>query len=154
MCIICNNNYNINTTSIDCSNCPLVTTIPDGLINLKTLNCSNCQLITHIPKYLINLEYIYCLHCPILTFIPNEFVKLIVLNCSNCHLLISIPKKVSYLNCIRCNWLKESYENDKIYERQIKKLIKIQRLFKFRKIKLNLSIDIINYILKKYYLVI
>ena len=137
MCIICRNEYDINTTSLNCSNCPLLTNIPNELIQLTLLYCDNCPLLTHIPKEFNKLTGLRCSNCPLLTHIPNEFNKLAILICSDCH------------------WLKQSYKNnEKLYEKQINNLLIIQRLFKLKYFQKNLSVqtDIIKYIFMGYYL--
>ena len=57
MCIICRNEYTVETTCINC--CYNVTEIPSSLINLTHLYCQNTE-ITVIPDTLVNLTHLYC----------------------------------------------------------------------------------------------
>jgi hypothetical protein len=154
MCIICDISdisILINLTELNCSDCPLLTSIPYTLINLKSLNCSDCPLLTSIPSTLVNLKSLNCSDCPLLTSIPNTLINLIGLHCSDCPLLTSIPDtlvNLIYLDCsgnrlittvpfiLRtynprihiyyddCPWI--NYNKDK----NIRKLITLQRFVK------------------------
>jgi hypothetical protein len=87
MCIICqtpNVQELVGLTTLNCSNCPLLTAIPKELVGLTALYCWNCPLLTAIPKELVRLTTLYCYKCPLLTAIPKEFVGLTGLNCSGC----------------------------------------------------------------------
>jgi hypothetical protein len=95
-----------------------------SLINLTGLDCSYCPLLTSIPDTLINLINLYCHNCPLLTSIPSNFIKLIFLNCDSCSLLTSIPSSVVYLICYKCPWI------DSNKTKNIQKLITIQRFIK------------------------
>ena len=57
MCIICNNEFTVDTTEITC--CYSVSVIPDNLVNLTRLYCSFTK-ITVIPDNLVNLTYLNC----------------------------------------------------------------------------------------------
>ena len=70
MCVICEGEYSIDDTELDCSNCPQLTTIPATLTNLTRLDCSNCPQLTTIPATLTKLTHLYCHNCPQLTAIP------------------------------------------------------------------------------------
>ena len=110
-----------------CSNCPLLTGIPDTLINLFNLDYDDCPLSTSIPDTLVNLTYLDCSNCPLLTSIPDTLVNLEELLCSNCPLLTSIPDtlvNLTELDCINCPWI------DKNKTKNIQKLITFQRFVK------------------------
>ena len=72
MCIICKyGSGEIKTLDglkrLDCSDCPLLTTIPN-IEGLKTLKCYNCPLLTTIPN-IEGLKVLDCFSCP---WLPNE----------------------------------------------------------------------------------
>ncbi len=92
-------------TRLDCSGCPLLTSIPDTLVNLTFLDCSGCPLLTSIPDTLVNLTTLVCCHCPLLTSIPDTLVNLTRLSCYNCPLLTSIPDtlvNLTFMDCYNC----------------------------------------------------
>ncbi len=98
----------VNLTELFCYNCPLLATIPDTLVNLTRLYCFNCPLLVSIPDTLINLTRLNCSHCPLLASITGTLVNLTGLVCSYCPLLTSIPDtlvKLLYLHCYDCYWL-------------------------------------------------
>ena len=69
MCIICNNNYDPNDlTYLDCSDCLVITMLPENLPNLKYLVISNSN-ITTIPSY-PQLSGLYCLNTNI-EYLPD-----------------------------------------------------------------------------------
>ena len=49
MCKICRNESLEGLTILDCSNCPLLTSIPN-IKGLKDLVCFDCPLLTSIPN--------------------------------------------------------------------------------------------------------
>jgi len=57
MCIICRNEYDLETlTQLNCSGCLDITSIPETLVNLTTLDCDYCPNLTSIPDTLVNLR--------------------------------------------------------------------------------------------------
>lgn len=100
MCQICNNQFE-GLRWLDCSNCSLLTSIPN-IGGLEHLNCSNCPSLTSIP-IIENLAILECANCPLLTNIPN-IEGLGELNCSNCSILNNIPnfKNLKDLDCSNC----------------------------------------------------
>ena len=93
MCVICEGEYSIDDTELDCSNCPQLTTIPATLTNLTRLDCSNCPQLTTIPATLTNFIYLDCSSCPQLTTIPATLTNFTYLDCDNCPQLIQIKAK-------------------------------------------------------------
>ena len=57
MCIICTNEYTVDTTEIIC--CRNVIEIPDTLVNLTHLFCCSTN-VTVIPDTLVNLVNLIC----------------------------------------------------------------------------------------------
>ncbi len=111
MCQICEARQNnrvgefVNLTRLNCSNCPLLTSIPDTLVNLTHLHCYNCPLLSSIPNSLVNLYYLDCDKCPLVASIPDTLADLTFLYCSNCPLLTSIPDtlvNLATLVCVYC----------------------------------------------------
>ncbi len=124
MCQICDGGCNETITILDCSNCPLLTSIPD-LPNLTQLDCSNCSLLVTISA-LPSLTRLECYKCPLLATI-SALPSLTELNCSNCPLLAAIPTlpsltrlycsycprlaaipahpRLIYIDCHGCPWL-------------------------------------------------
>jgi hypothetical protein len=105
MCIICTmSDYTtlINLKTLNCSDCPLLTSIPNTLVNLTRLGCVNCPLLTSIPDTLINLKIVDFISCPLLTSIPDTLVNLKIISCFNCPLLTSIPDTLVNLKIISC----------------------------------------------------
>ena len=47
-----------------------------SLEHLQSLNCLNCPHLTSIPQSLVNLQRLDCINCPLLTSIPPSLVKL------------------------------------------------------------------------------
>jgi hypothetical protein len=115
-----------NLTYLNCSNCPLVTTIP-ALANLTELNCYNCPLLTTIPA-LANLAGLDCSNCPLLATIP-ALANLIRLYCANCPLLTAIPAlaNLTELNCADCPWL---IQNAHVYPAHQPSVARIQNWFR------------------------
>jgi hypothetical protein len=114
MCIICqtpNVQELVGLTTLNCSNCPLLTAIPKELVGLTALYCWNCPLLTAIPKELVGLTSLYCHNCPLLTAIPKELVNLTTLDCGDSPLLTAIPKELvwlTWLYCPGCPWLPQN----------------------------------------------
>ena len=142
MCVICRGELKGDETELDVSNCKTLTNIPI-LPNLIYLYCSKCPLLTSIP-ILPNLIRLDCFKCPKLINIPI-LNNLIYLDCNNCHLLTNIPilNNLISVDCSSCNLLIEVpvatcicidncvwLNNNKRRKRQIKKLIKLQRIVK------------------------
>ncbi len=92
----------VHLTYLNCSRCPLLTSVPDTLVNLNSLNCYNCPLLISIPDTLVNLIDLCCSECPLLISIPDTLVNLTYLDCYNNPLLASIPDtlvNLTYLSC-------------------------------------------------------
>jgi uncharacterized paraquat-inducible protein A len=104
MCIICGNEDLDGLKTLDCSDCPLLTNIPQ-INGLQTLSCYNCPLLTSVPR-IDGLRKLYCFKCPLLTNIPliNSLQTLI---CRNCPLLTNIPhiNGLQTLYCCQCHLL-------------------------------------------------
>jgi len=132
MCRICYKDFDINTTKLECSYCPRLTTIP-FLPKLTELDCSNCLRLTSIPS-LLNLTRLFCSYCPI-TSIPS-LPNLIALDCTECQLTsISLPKLIE-LNYSGCRWLNiESEITNRliVIQRRFRQLIKYYRFVRFIK---------------------
>jgi dsRNA-specific ribonuclease len=88
MCVICEKKYNITDTTLNCSNCEKITTIP-SLPKLEILDCHNCCNLVVIPTIskLVNINCHSCNKLNILNYYPN----LRYLNTANCPNL-KIPK--------------------------------------------------------------
>jgi uncharacterized paraquat-inducible protein A len=99
----------------------------DDLKGIVKLNCSDCPLITKIPN-IKGLKELYCSNCPLLTEIPN-IQGLVKLRCNNCPLLAEIPNinGLKELYCRGCYWLNVRNLN---YASNISKLIVLQRFVK------------------------
>ena len=84
MCIICEKKYKVDITTLDCSNCKQITTIPHlpKLLQLDCHNCINLSYISNIPS-LTNINCHGCANLKILNYYPN----LKYLNTANCPLL-------------------------------------------------------------------
>jgi len=107
-----------NLITLDCSNCPNLTSIP-YLPSLVRLSCDNCPNLTSIP-ILTNLIDLDCRSCPNLTSIP-ELKNLTRLYCDNCPILTKIPKNnFQEIYKFNCKWLEPD-------QKRINKLIKVQR---------------------------
>ena len=102
MCIICQGDYDEKMTELDCSNCPLITRIPDTLTSLTYLYCYGCPLLTHIPDTLTPLTILYRSNCPLLTHIPDTLTSLTYLDCSDYPLLSHIPDTLTSLTGLDC----------------------------------------------------
>ena len=115
MCILCQHgeNYMDDSTTLDCSRCTSLTTIP-RLDNLTRLDCSGCPSLTSISR-LDNLTRLYCYECTSLTTIPR-LDNLIRLDCSGCTSLTSIPhlNNVIRLDCYGCTSLTTIPEMDNL----------------------------------------
>jgi hypothetical protein len=121
----------VNLTNLNCYEYPLLTHIPDTLVDLTNLNCDECHVLTHIPDTLVRLTSLDCSYRPLLTHIPGTLVRLTVLDCSYCPLLTHIPDVGSYLLtwCYGCKWLDI---NNYTYNKNILNLVSCQRIFKNR----------------------
>lgn len=162
MCIICktkNIEDIINNITIDCRNCPLITTIPSKLTKIYQLFCSNCPLLTTIPLKLLNLTYLDCSYCPLLTTIPLKLPNLMTLNCSYCPLLTTIPLLPSIRSITRhnCKWLNNP-SNDSyninishllVCQQIVKKYLTIRRIRRIRE-NIPLLTDLTNIIINYY----
>jgi hypothetical protein len=87
MCIICktkNIKDIVHLTTIECSYCRLLQSIPKELVNLKNLDCSGCKLLQNIPTELVNLKELSLYKCPLILNILKELVNLVKLECSYC----------------------------------------------------------------------
>jgi len=98
MCIICTNEYTVDTTYIEC--CSEVTVIPDTLVNLTFLYCTSTK-ITVIPDTLVNLTNLYCNDTKI-TKIPDNLVNLSKLYCSDTNITV-IPDTLVNLTELYCS---------------------------------------------------
>lgn len=135
----------INLTFLACNSCTLLVNIPHTLINLHQLYLNDCVFITKLSKSFINLCRLSCSNCPYIIYIPDDYIRLTRLWCFNCTYLLSYPNnKYLFINDDNCNWLDKS---------NIRKIIILQRLFKLKKIKLNIHANIIKYILFNYYII-
>ena len=98
--------------ALDCSNCPLLTTLPELPQSLAHLVCYNCPLLTTLPELQQSLEGLLCSNCPLLTTIPELPQSLTWLDCDNCPNLIFIPESAlkyissELLETINSNYLK------------------------------------------------
>lgn len=104
MCKICNNDNLEGLKELDCTNCPLLTIIPN-IKGLKRLKCSNCPLLT-IISYIKGLRTLWCSNCPLLKTIPN-IEGLEYLYCNNCTLITEIPnigELNKYINYLEINY--------------------------------------------------
>ena len=132
MCRICTDPLEslVNLTYLDCSYCPLLTSIPPELVNLTQLYCSHCPLLTSIPPTLVKLTYLNCSNCPLLTSIPPTLVNLTDLYCFHCPLLTAIPHELVHLialSCYGCPWL---VRNAAAYPLHLPAVSRIQTWFK------------------------
>src|SRR5947199_266313 len=134
MCIICKNKKLKGLKILDCSNCPLLTSIPQ-IEGLQTLYCCNCPLLTTIPQ-IKGLQILDCWNCSFLTTVP-QIEALQVLNCSNCPMLTTVPQIEGLIViCFDCKWLKtdiyfnESITKLKIIQSWFKKILLSKRLMK------------------------
>ena len=103
----------------------------EDIKHITELNCSNCPLLQSIPKELVSLTELNCFSCPLLKCIPNELVNLIKLDCSDCPLLQSIPNEfvnLTELDCSDCPWLKYNMNNN--YNSNLTKLLLLQKWFR------------------------
>ena len=160
MCIICSSKHDLNflknIEELNCSGCPLLTTLPKNMPKLKILNCfecisltmlpkntpklklidcSGCPLLTELPEKLPLLRELYCIQCPLLTRLPENLPLLRELNCSGCPLLTHLPKNTPnlLLYCIDdCYWLEP--ENVKLGIQIQNWYIRRQFLFKHKKL--------------------
>jgi Leucine-rich repeat (LRR) protein len=87
---------------LNCSGCPMLTNIPETLLDLYTLNCQDCPLLRNIPGTLVKIYSLECYGCLLLTEIPRTFVKLEKLECGNCPLLTKIPETLVRLKTLDC----------------------------------------------------
>ena len=95
MCRLCTENHEdlVGLTRLNCSHCPLLTSIPPELVQLTRLNCFHCPLLTSIPPELVRLTGLECSHCPLLTYIPPTLVHLYYLDCRLCTYLYLTKKQ-------------------------------------------------------------
>jgi len=104
MCIICEDNYDINITELDLNKCQTIKEIPI-LPNLQKLDCYECKNIKEIPN-LPNLQRLVCSNTDIKE-IPH-LSNLQQLICSNTDI-----KEIPYLSnlqqliCYECKNIKE-----------------------------------------------
>ena len=131
MCKVCQyNSGEIKTLEglkrLDCSYCPLLTTVPK-IEGLKILCCYDCPLLTTIPN-IEELKVLDCSFCPLLTTI-SEIEGLKILYCYDCPLLTNIPniEGLEKLFCFGCKWLPNE---NKDYKNNINLLLKTQKMVK------------------------
>ncbi len=131
MCKICTNEYE-GLEHLICSDCPLLTIIPN-IEGLESILCLNCPLLTNIPN-IKGLKKLYCYECPLLTNIPN-IEGLQKLHCTSCPLLMYGPlmARNRHLNkpFEKCKYL-TSKKMDALYN-NIYKLWKSYKLNKYIK---------------------
>ena len=84
MCIICRNEYDPEATTINCSGCQTIVTLPN-IPNVQELYCYNCPNLTALPD-LPNMQRLSCSNCPNLTALP-DLPNLQGLYCGNCPFL-------------------------------------------------------------------
>ena len=101
MCIVCRGEYNDSTTTLNCSYCKNLTSLPD-LPNVTELFCESCPSLTSLPA-LPNVTRLYCDSCPSLTSLP-ALPNATRLFCNNCSSLTSLPSlpNVTRLVCSYC----------------------------------------------------
>jgi Leucine-rich repeat (LRR) protein len=138
MCRICTKDYNNETKVIVC--CDKVSKIPYIPI-LRELYCGCSPFIKEIP-YLPNLVSLNCTRTNV-TKIPF-FPKLYYLYCSYTK-ITELPSLTNggVISYHSCDWLECSYPDKKDFQKQLGKLILLQRLWKSRqwnKIKENIPL--------------
>ena len=154
MCLICTTPVERLTrvTTLYCSSCPLLTSIPPTLVNLRVLYCSGCPLLSSIPATLTGLTDLDCCDCPLLSFIPPTLVNLTWVECSNCPRLASIPAELTrliHLDCSDCRmltsvplaaiqWMRHEDcpwlpQNAAAYPTHFSSLLRLQRWFRYGK---------------------
>lgn len=104
MCIICSEDYDINMTTLDCSKCENIDTLPI-LPNLVKLICISSS-IREIPRELVKLEILDCRCCTELVSIPETLVNLKVLNCFYTN-IEEIPKELIHLQKLNISFCRE-----------------------------------------------
>ena len=89
---------------LTCSDCPMLTTLPNLPTTLKELSCSNCPMLTALPNLPTTLTILGCFNCPMLTALPNLPATLYLLTCSNCPIteLPKLPATLTILTCYDC----------------------------------------------------
>ncbi len=120
MCIICNNDFNVNLTQLNCYGCKNIKDIPKILINLefidisytniyqipiefyklKTIIC-NSSSIMNISDSFSNLEHLDCYKTNVL-YISKYFIKLKYLNCGS-NLILELPNTLINLEFLMCH---------------------------------------------------
>lgn len=121
----------VNLRVLYCSGCPLLASIPATLTGLTDLDCCDCPLLPFIPHTLVNLTWVECSNCPRLTSIPAELIRLIHLDCSDCRMLTSAPfADIQWMRHEDCTWLPQ---NAAAYPTHIPSLLRIQRWFRYGK---------------------
>uniref|UniRef100_A0A2N9F1P7 Disease resistance R13L4/SHOC-2-like LRR domain-containing protein n=1 Tax=Fagus sylvatica TaxID=28930 RepID=A0A2N9F1P7_FAGSY len=99
-----------NLTSFDISDCPNLTSLPEGIGNLTSLQgleISNCPNLTSLPEGIGNLTSLQSLdipNCPNLTSLPEgigNLTSLQRLEISNCPNLTSLPEGIGNLTSLQ-----------------------------------------------------
>jgi hypothetical protein len=162
MCIICKQKNLDGLKILDCSNCHLLTNIPQ-INGLQKLFCYNCPLLRNVP-HINTLDTLFCSDCPLLDNIPL-INGLKTLDCSKCPKLTNVPdglqklwcngcrlltrldlKNNTWLGAYGCVWLKR----DPNFNESIKKLVILQRWFRSMSLSLRLK-RLIPQIIPLYY---
>ena len=120
-------------TSLYCSSCPLLVSLPSTLTQLTSLNCFDCPLLVTIPSTLTQLTYLYCSSCPLLASIPSTLTQLTSLSCDSCPVLASLPSTLTRLASLYCNWWLAHPLNTRNTAAKHASLRKVQRYIHNRK---------------------
>ena len=142
-----------NLVTLYCPNTQ-ITCISPTLINLRYLYCENTQ-ITCIPATLTNLTELYCSNTQI-TCIPPTLTNLVWLYCGNTQItyIPSTLTNLGYITYDDCRWFDKWYKNKEDWKRQLRKIIILQRLWRWKKVTKTLPVcrDLREYVIKQYYL--
>lgn len=133
MCIICRQEYDNTTTTINCSGCDKVKEIPN-LPLLDTLFCDNCDNLEIIPS-LSNLSFLSCSNCKNLKQIPNlPYLK--ILNCHDCSSLQEILPyhSIVEIDCRRCPSLFKIEESKTLKDLYCERCPSLKTLPSFQKL--------------------
>lgn len=93
------------SATLDCSNLPNLTALPEGLSIEGDLHLVGCSSLTALPDRL-SARNIDCSGCTHLTALPEDF-KVNKLNLTDCSNLTAVPERLSvkFLDCSGCTGL-------------------------------------------------
>jgi metal-sulfur cluster biosynthetic enzyme len=147
---------NITTNRLSISNCKLLKSINNinNVFNIEIINCRLLQKVYNIPT-IEYIRYLRLFYCNSLTEFSNLDNKLTALD--------EISKRSSYstqyTRINHCNWLPYNaigIDWDYPLAVKIKKLTRIQRLYKWRTIKKilykKIHNNIVDFVIRKYYI--